>query len=188
MDEAQEISQVANLVMSIMTQDEAGSSPLPTGKYMPERLLDVRVDGNGRKSYLVKWFGYPREESTWEEQNTLSCHYMMQEIEERKQRMVNNIDRPFHNRFVTGRPTGFDKGYTPELILGASEKGGEIFFLVKWKGVFEADLVPRIIANELCPQLVIEFYEERLRWSTPQEEEEEIIDVVTIEDDEEDGK
>ncbi|RWS13632.1 chromobox protein 1-like protein [Dinothrombium tinctorium] len=62
--------------------------------------------------------------------------------------------------------TGFDRGLEPKKIVGALLLDGEIKFLIRWKGSEVEDLVPRTEANEKCPQLVIKYYQKRLRWVT----------------------
>jgi len=64
---------------------------------------------------------------------------------------------------------GFQLGYSPEKILGASDSTGQLMFLVQWKNVDKAELVPAKEANVKCPQLVIAFYEERLTWHSDDE-------------------
>ena len=69
----------------------------------------------------------------------------------------------------------FENGLIPEKIIGATDSlgrsgggggggHGKLMFLMKWKNSSKTDLVLSTAANKICPQLVIEFYEEHLIW------------------------
>ncbi|XP_037712400.1 heterochromatin protein 1 [Drosophila subpulchrella] len=73
------------------------------------------------------------------------------------------------NASVTGA-TGFDRGLEAEKILGASDNNGRLTFLIQFKGVDQAEMVPSSVANLKIPQMVIHFYEERLSWYSDNED------------------
>ncbi|XP_043065348.1 heterochromatin protein 1 [Drosophila ficusphila] len=66
--------------------------------------------------------------------------------------------------------TGFDRGLEAEKILGASDNNGRLTFLIQFKGVDQAEMVPSSVANQKIPQMVIHFYEERLSWYSDNED------------------
>ncbi|KAH8353007.1 hypothetical protein KR084_008229 [Drosophila pseudotakahashii] len=66
--------------------------------------------------------------------------------------------------------TGFDRGLEAEKILGASDNNGRLTFLIQFKGVDQAEMVPSSVANLKIPQMVIHFYEERLSWYSDNED------------------
>ena len=71
---------------------------------------------------------------------------------------------------------GFDRGLAPQKIFGATRKYGELMFLMKWQGSGDyfdlvLDLVLASEANVKCPQIVINFYEDRLTFCSSTKDE-----------------
>jgi len=69
------------------------------------------------------------------------------------------------NMQSSNTPTGFERGFEAEKVLGATDSAGELMLLVKWRQSNEADLVPARIVNVKCPSLVIDFYEQHSFWT-----------------------
>ncbi|XP_004531153.1 chromobox protein homolog 1 [Ceratitis capitata] len=154
------------------------------GEYSVERIEDKRIC-NGRTEYFLKWKGYPRSENSWEPVENLDCPDLISAFEEslktKKEGKKRTSSTPVNDTKAkrkaveeereNRRTMGFDRGLEPSKILGATDSSGELMFLMKWKGSDEADLVPAKQANVKCPQIVIQFYEERLTWHTANAEE-----------------
>lgn len=60
---------------------------------------------------------------------------------------------------------GFALGLKPKKIVGACESNGHLKFFIRWKNFDDIELVSAKEANEKCPQLVIDFYLDRLTWN-----------------------
>ncbi|XP_055629750.1 chromobox protein homolog 3-like [Toxorhynchites rutilus septentrionalis] len=63
------------------------------------------------------------------------------------------------------RSHGFQKGYIAETIMGITEEDGERLFLIKWKDRDELEMVTAKVTREHVPELVIDFYEDRIIWN-----------------------
>lgn len=145
-------------------------------EYSVEKVLDRRVR-NGKVEYFLKWKGYSDEDNTWEPEENLDCPDLINAFEDarkkrekeegaKKRKTIDGADPKPSKKKATDdkKAQGFERGLEPERILGATDTSGQLMFLMKWKDTDEADLVPAKQANTKCPQIVIQFYEERLTW------------------------
>lgn len=58
----------------------------------------------------------------------------------------------------------------PECIIGSTDRRGELMFLVKWKNSEDVALLPAREVSVRCPQVVIDFYEQKLTWHCSEDE------------------
>ena len=84
-----------------------------------------------------------------------------------------HIATQLHTKPSTSAATtscAFDNGLIPDKIIGATESkldrdgNGKLLFLMKWKNSPKIDLVVSTVARKICPQIVIDFYEQHLIW------------------------
>ena len=156
-------------------------------EYEVEQIVNKRLR-KGKAEYLVKWKGWDDpDDNTWEPVAHLECKELIDEYEKNhggddastgsasgvekkrtsepvKKKAAEIKSKSGNPKKVDSRSKGFARGLTAEKIIGATNDPGELYFLIKWKGSDEADLVPAKEANVKIPQVVIKFYEERLNW------------------------
>jgi len=140
-------------------------------EYEVEKIVDKRM-AKGKPEYYVKWKNWPDSDNTWEPiANLESSQDLIDEYEEKlkkksgeKRKSEPDKKSDKSAKKTESRPKGFARGLTAEKIIGATNDPGELYFLIKWKGSDEADLVAAKEANIKIPQVVIKFYEERLNW------------------------
>merc|ERR1711970_751395 len=153
-------------------------------EYEVDRIINDRIEKN-EKQYLIRWKNFGADDDTWEPVSNLDCPEIISLYEQNKKNAIakaeakkemtkrgatDDINAPAKKNKATKKiqdddgPTGFKRGFTPEKIIGATDESGALMFLMKWEGSEVSELVPAKEANVKCPQVVIQFYEERLTW------------------------
>jgi hypothetical protein len=172
---------------------ELESTDLEEEEYVVEKVCDKRIKG-GIVEYYIKWKGYGEPDNTWEPEENTDCPELLAAFElkikenktnkdkQKRRTETDNSKEPVKKQQkksadaeaadpeTDNTQRGFDRGLQPEKIIGATDSSGDLMFLMKWKNSDEADLVLAKTANAKCPQVVIQFYEERLTWHTGNEE------------------
>lgn len=86
------------------------------------------------------------------------------------------VDTPKPEKGRPGRPrkkyrvdpdhitTEPDPSLIPEKIIGVFQNGDDLVIIMKWKNKVENDYFYATLANAVWPQLVIRYYEQRIRW------------------------
>ncbi|XP_044063400.1 chromobox protein homolog 3b [Siniperca chuatsi] len=107
----------------------------------------------------------PKEEMT-EQETEISCMQSQQQAHT----VQSNSDILEPNDEQSDTPTNLSTYLEPECIIGSTDRQGELMFLVKWKNSDDVALLPAREASARCPQVVIDFYEQKLTWHCGDEE------------------
>uniref|UniRef100_A0A3B5MRU9 Chromobox homolog 3b n=1 Tax=Xiphophorus couchianus TaxID=32473 RepID=A0A3B5MRU9_9TELE len=144
-------------------------------EFVVEKIIRRRIF-NGRVEYFLKWKGFTDAENTWEPEDNLDCPGLIEEFLRDahlpREHCLNlkTIEEEESDHSVlkpddeSDAPTDLSTYLEPECIIGSTDRKGELMFLVKWKNSDEVALMPAREASARCPQVVIDFYEQKLTW------------------------
>lgn len=99
-------------------------------------------------------------EATWEPIENTNCPLLIAKYEQKLKEYASE-DEP-HPKLSFN---GFDMGYEPEQIVGATEANGQLYYLVKWRYKLAREYVFSKLVHKHCPQLLIAFYEKHSEYS-----------------------
>ncbi|KAM9310612.1 chromobox protein homolog 3b isoform 2-T3 [Pholidichthys leucotaenia] len=164
-------------------------------EFVVEKIIRRRIS-NGRVEYFLKWKGFTDAENTWEPEDNLDCpelieeflrnrHFSNEEGQElvpkeemteqeteisclQSQQRCSDVLQPADEQSET--PDNLSTYLEPECIIGSTDRKGELMFLVKWKNSEDVALLPARDMSARCPQVVIDFYEQKLTWHCGDEE------------------
>ena len=96
----------------------------------------------------------------------MACDDLIGEFEKKLERreVLELITKNSEKAFGPATASGGSSGIEAEEIVGATLLEDQIVFLVKWKNSELRDLVLARVANGRIPDLIIKYYEERLRF------------------------
>ncbi|CAL8123709.1 unnamed protein product [Orchesella dallaii] len=146
----------------VQEQSVSSTPALPAvleDEYVVEKILDRR-ESNGQVFYLIKWQGFSDQDNTWEPYDNVSdCPELIKDFEDRLVEHIalqernpiaaaeKDIPLPLSNAALKAvaegvaspgiiGPIGFARGLIPQKIIGGTDCGGELCFLMKWRGTF----------------------------------------------------
>lgn len=129
---------------------------------MVEKVLDRRITAAGKIEYYLKWKGYSDSENTWEPDENLDCPELIAKYEEaRRMKEFKEAKKKAGKKKLDEitKPRGYERALPLARIVGATDCGGELMFLVQWSGTDEMDILPAAVVNERDPEVVIGYYE-----------------------------
>uniref|UniRef100_A0A7N8YAP2 Chromobox homolog 3b n=1 Tax=Mastacembelus armatus TaxID=205130 RepID=A0A7N8YAP2_9TELE len=164
-------------------------------EFVVEKIIRRRIS-DGRVEYFLKWKGFTDAENTWEPEDNLDCPELIEEFlrnsqlsgenEEEQPELIPKEELTEQETEIVSmreylkvcvvsiEPSGVHANLStylePECIIGSTDRQGELMFLVKWKNSDDVALLSAREASARCPQVVIDFYEQKLTWHCGDEE------------------
>ncbi|GMS88224.1 hypothetical protein PENTCL1PPCAC_10399, partial [Pristionchus entomophagus] len=94
-------------------------------EYTVEKILDKRVNKDGKVEYLIKWEGFSLNESTWENENNASCPELIMEFERKRKESAQKKKSRKSMEASTSKEDKDEDLKLQEILGMTTGKGGE---------------------------------------------------------------
>eukprot|EP01133_Synstelium_polycarpum_P004030 gene4030-4667_t len=99
-------------------------------EYIVESILSKRFNKTGDIEYLIKWAGYPRDESTWEPMEHCNCHEIIRKFERKLRKSYSEISTNYRNKRSFESNNGKSAASQPEIeVVSKGEERHRIMAL-----------------------------------------------------------
>ncbi|ORX79111.1 chromo-domain-containing protein [Basidiobolus meristosporus CBS 931.73] len=183
MEEAEEVvEEEEEAIEENSEEEEEEEEEAKAEVYVVEKVVNHRKR-KGKTQYLLKWKGYPEEENTWEDEENLFCHELIEKYLKSKETPKKTRTPKSKVRSNKRRRTesSDEESVAPQEQSADEEDSEDWESLVKEVETVERDESDQLKvyliwnngkrtvhdaedANKRCPQKVIAFYEAHLRF------------------------
>lgn len=141
-------------------------------EFVIERVVDKKLNNEGKPLWLVKWQNYSFRENTWEPlEHLVECDKQVQEFELARAKMIAERHDEEKAKNANGQAGPRRKPMMPRHkefeildVMGLTKVEEEKYFLVTIANSTKKGFIRESIANRIIPNKVIDFYIKNLQW------------------------
>ena len=147
-------------------------------EYEVEDIIGKRLNQKGLTQYLIKWEGYPVDESTWEPAENLHKIKSLIRIYEENIKKKNSEDNQAIAKQATNTNSSGERKYyevmdslgplVPSLVVTVRLIDKILHCLVEFLQIEDTRIpnayVPSSVIKETYPKILIDFYEKKIRF------------------------
>ncbi|XP_050537233.1 uncharacterized protein LOC126903206 isoform X2 [Daktulosphaira vitifoliae] len=82
--------------------EESSSDESSDTEYEVQRIMEVKFLENGKREFLIRWKGFRAEDDTWEKEEHLNCHELLEQFLENIEKKKLRPHRQVTKRLVLG--------------------------------------------------------------------------------------
>ncbi|KAI9297574.1 chromo-domain-containing protein [Neoconidiobolus thromboides FSU 785] len=179
-----------SVVVEIGDEEKSDKNQVEEGEedeevYIVEAILEHKKIKRGGYQYLIKWQGFPHEENTWEDEDNILSKDLLDDywkgknkgkdsgsktqISKKRKTTAENKDKDLEENGIelthNYPPEDLEDWESEVVEIETIERNskGELIVYIVWKNGCHTSHNSKVV-NERCPQKIIEFYQNHLKF------------------------